>query len=351
MRFLLLLVFLTRAELVIVNGNEIENRLILTNGRNPCEGVVKIYHGNQWGFVGDKFWNSSTEAVVCRSIRCGEPVRGPTETTDIPEGGLIWLNELKCGGNESQLWGCEHPGWNISVYLKNTVRKVKCSNTVQIKLDGSKCAGAVRYSNNGTSPSGYICDENWGEKEASFLCEKLGCGKSKEIPKQQWMVWKEFEKSEKMRIKCLGISENEEDLWQCVFKESSTCQNPASVICQEHERLQLTNDPSNACSGRLETEKGGKWQNADNLKNTSDQWCQQMHCGTKVSHSEDSGGIQLKCSEQVKVVLMDNNKRSDCYGEVHIEVNNHVFCVRLHLGQEGGGPGLQGAELRQFDRC
>ncbi|XP_067384291.1 scavenger receptor cysteine-rich type 1 protein M130 [Channa argus] len=336
MRFLLLLVFITHAELVIANDKDI---LILKNGSNPCEGYIQIYHDNKWGYVGDKFWNMSTEKVVCRSIHCGEPLPGSKEDAMRTIDSTVWLNELKCNGNESQLWNCEHPGWNISYYPKDTVKKIKCSYTIKLSLDGFQCAGAVQYSTNPTEPPGYICTENWRAREANHLCEQLKCGKSKEIPQDEWMTGNKFKTSAKMSFNCSNIENVEKNLWQCVTKVESpqlSCKTPASVICEGHERLQLRQNASNVCSGQLEIEEESKWRPAKDIKTSPDAWCQQMHCGTKLSHTNNTDGIQLKCSDQVKVVLKDNNNNA-CYGTVHIELNNstHPVCASSWVGKDG----------------
>ncbi|TDH11093.1 hypothetical protein EPR50_G00080470, partial [Perca flavescens] len=102
---------------------------------------------------------------------------------------------------------------------------------------------------------------------------------------------------------------------------------PASVICTGHDKLRLKGNPSNVCSGRLEKEENGKWNPVKTNNSYPDVWCRQMHCGTKVSHSEDDNGTQLTCSDNVKVLLKDGNKPSNCYGEVHIQVNDKSRAV------------------------
>lgn len=191
------------------------NKLILRTGDSPCEGHLYVYHKDEWRYVGDKNWKSSTEKVVCRSTHCGEPVS--SEEVLRPLGTKVWLNDLSCKGNESHLWDCENPGWGKSHFRKDTMRWIKCSskawlfslwniytllryspNTnfhdddfkygeiltyapppldkIKISLDESKCAGAVRYSTDGENYSGYICADNWGKTYGSALhLQKENC--------------------------------------------------------------------------------------------------------------------------------------------------------------------------------
>lgn len=115
----LLLTWLT-AHLLAGDGN----KLILRNGNRPCEGHLQVYHRGKWGYVGDKYWNRSTEEVACRSTSCGEPV---LSTDILRDSGKVWLNELKCNGDESQLWDCNHPGFGKSDFRKDAVKKIQCS--------------------------------------------------------------------------------------------------------------------------------------------------------------------------------------------------------------------------------
>nr|XP_020473604.1 scavenger receptor cysteine-rich type 1 protein M160-like [Monopterus albus] len=355
MMWLLLFICVAHTELLMSQAKG-ENWLILKGENNPCEGHVEAYHNRTWGYVGDKGWNRTTEEVVCRSIHCGTPVS--TEDTQRDMSRQVWLNELACKGTESQLWDCQYPGWGISYYRKDTVKKISCSNQIKISLDGFRCEGAVQYSIDGKTPSGYFCSEDWGKKEADILCESLECGKSREIHLHKWRVWKGFQNSKKMMIKCdPDIIKDINNLWQCATQQSTACQYPASVICTNHKRLQLKGNASNVCSGRLEEENDGKWSpmikpevakpdiwcqqmhcginisystGSSNGKwspmikpnnATPDIWCQQMHCGNNISYRTGSSSTQLTCTDNVNVVLMDNGKPSKCYGAVYIKVN------------------------------
>ncbi|XP_041802231.1 antigen WC1.1 [Chelmon rostratus] len=325
MMWFLLLLCTARIEPVFSQGSG--NRLILEGGGNPCRGHVKIYHDGAWGYVGDKYWDSNLEKVVCKSIHCGKPVL--TMTCLRRPGTTVWLNELRCNGNENHLWDCDHPGWNVSSYPSDTLKHIECSNEIKISLDGFRCAGAVQYSIVGQNHSGYFCDNNWGQMEADFLCKTLGCGTTA-IPQRDWVVWKGSKSSKNMMIHCTDIK-NLDNLWQCVTQESESCSNPASVICTDYERLQLTGKGGNVCEGQLQKETNGKWTSVKTIKETQvsrDEMCQQMYCGSSENHSQDDSDTQLNCTDNVTVDLMDGTKTNSCYGEVHVTVNNvsHRVC-------------------------
>ncbi|XP_029013231.1 scavenger receptor cysteine-rich type 1 protein M130 isoform X2 [Betta splendens] len=324
MWFLVLLVCITGSGQVVQG----KNWVVLKNSDNPsdpCEGHVQIYHNMTWGYAGDSGWNDLTEEVVCRSTRCGKPLEQPPEHIQMPPGSKVWLNEMKCTGKEQHLWECSLPGWGISKYPKQTVRKIKCSDRIGIALDGFRCAGAVQYSINKTL--GYFCSEKWGQAEANRVCKSLGCGKSKGNSQPDWLAWKGFQSAKKATIDCSSIEKDIDHLWQCVTETSTTCKKPALVECEGHEKLQLSGDTSNACSGMLEIEANGKWER-NGIKTSPDVWCQQMNCGIKRNHTQKSNGTEVNCSDKVKVQLVDDSsKPSNCYGRVSILLNGSDFSV------------------------
>ncbi|XP_037540471.1 scavenger receptor cysteine-rich type 1 protein M130 [Nematolebias whitei] len=299
-------------------------RVVLQNRTNPCEGPVEVYYNSERGYVGDKYWDARTEEVACRSTHCGVPVQNSTSNVRRSMKRKVWLNELQCAGTEQNLWDC--PGWpapGVSFYQKATVKKIKCSNNVSISLKQHRCEGAVQFSMN--DETGYICKENFGENDARHLCERLGCGEFEKMLTAEWMTELDFQHSRKMMLNCSGIAEVTH-LWQCVRPPVSVaCQRPASVSCEGHRKLQLKGNSSNVCSGQLEQFKNGQW---ETLKENThpDKWCKQMHCGDP--HDLRQTKENLTCSDNVRVVLMNNNQETKCYGEVYVNVNgtNTAVC-------------------------
>ncbi|KAJ4934408.1 hypothetical protein JOQ06_007203 [Pogonophryne albipinna] len=314
-----------------------ENRLILIDGSNPCEGIIQIYHDNKLGYIGDKHWSDKTEDVVCKSTQCGKG-NGSTREPAMRPLDPVWLNEVKCKGDESHLGECKHPGFAISQFDTGTLRRIQCSNKINISLDGYACAGAVKYSTDaGETYSGYFCKDNgWGldkNKDApNILCKSLKCGTAKEIPKKPWITLKQ---SEKMWADCSGIK-GLTNLWQCATATGgSACLNPATVICSDHEILQLSGDASNVCSGLLQQRDGEAWTPVRDIKRSTE-WCERMHCGTSAHSSLAADGLQLNCTDNVRVVLMDKGEPSHCYGEVYIQRNNYSqpVCASLWSDKE-----------------
>ncbi|XP_078535779.1 scavenger receptor cysteine-rich domain-containing group B protein [Lissotriton helveticus] len=90
-----------------------DGSLRLTNGSHRCEGRVELFFLLQWGTVCDDAWDLMDVRVVCRLIGCGAAVAARAEAHYGQGSGYIFLDNLKCRGNESSLLQCSHIRWNV----------------------------------------------------------------------------------------------------------------------------------------------------------------------------------------------------------------------------------------------
>ncbi|KAL6460152.1 hypothetical protein MHYP_G00319110 [Metynnis hypsauchen] len=82
--------------------------LKLRGGGGICSGRLEVYHNAEWGSVCDDLWDIMDAQVVCRQLGCG-PVLSADGSAVFGAGeGPIWLNRVKCRGNEIHLWDCPH---------------------------------------------------------------------------------------------------------------------------------------------------------------------------------------------------------------------------------------------------
>ncbi|CAB4018031.1 deleted in malignant brain tumors 1 -like, partial [Paramuricea clavata] len=75
-------------------------------------GRVEVFYNGQWGTICDDYWDINDAMVVCRQI-FGLPyaVRA-LYGYHVPDGtGQIWLDNVRCTGNEKSLINCSHSGW------------------------------------------------------------------------------------------------------------------------------------------------------------------------------------------------------------------------------------------------
>lgn len=98
----------------------------LVNGSHRCEGRVEIFFLLQWGTVCDDAWDMKAAKVVCRSLGCGAPFKAWGEAWYGQGTGIIFLDNVKCHGNESSLLQCSYIRWNVHNCDHSEDAGVKC---------------------------------------------------------------------------------------------------------------------------------------------------------------------------------------------------------------------------------
>ncbi|XP_011067081.1 PREDICTED: uncharacterized protein LOC105153749 isoform X4 [Acromyrmex echinatior] len=101
--------------------------LRLANGSNSLQGRVEVRHHGVWGTVCDDDFTNATAVVICRSLGYGGIAIAKKNGFFGPGQGPIWLDEVFCHGNESQLYRCEHNHWGQHNCDHNEDAGVICS--------------------------------------------------------------------------------------------------------------------------------------------------------------------------------------------------------------------------------
>ena len=85
-------------------------------GSLPSEGRLEVYINGHWGTVCGDYWSYNNTRVACRQLGYTGVKTSFTPGPFSPSGlnsQRIWLNNVRCTGNESQLIYCSHNGYGI----------------------------------------------------------------------------------------------------------------------------------------------------------------------------------------------------------------------------------------------
>eukprot|EP00079_Xenopus_tropicalis_P038158 XP_017951929.1 PREDICTED: antigen WC1.1-like [Xenopus tropicalis] len=280
-------------------------RVRLLDSRGRCAGRVELYHHGEWGTVCDDSWDVEDANVVCRQLRCGHAI----STTNAFHGsgtGKIWMDDLKCLGNETSLWDCPSSPWGQHNCQHKEDVGVICSESTDLRLVGGthECEGRVEVYYNGSWTS--VCDNAMGENTVSIICKQLNCGVSGSFAS----LYEYGEAGGPFLLDNIKCRKNDITLWQCPSKpwtrdicskgeaanikcsghkpykavtEADSC--PTLHNCTDSDRVRLIGGQNN-CSGRVEVFFQGAWGTV-----CDDSWdrkdaevvCAQLGCGSAIN--------------------------------------------------------------------
>lgn len=90
-------------------------------------GRVEVFYQGEWGTICDDNWDLNDAQVVCRQLGYQNAIRS-LQGQYVPSGsGRIWLDEVKCAGNERRISSCKHHGWGSHDCRHHEDAGVKCS--------------------------------------------------------------------------------------------------------------------------------------------------------------------------------------------------------------------------------
>ena len=86
----------------------------LVDGDGSYRGRLEIRHtgegGPEWRTVCNNNFNNAAASVVCRQLGYTGAYRVQSFKSG-PAGGVIWLENVQCNGNEASIMDCKHDGW------------------------------------------------------------------------------------------------------------------------------------------------------------------------------------------------------------------------------------------------
>lgn len=157
----------------------------LVDGPSELSGRVEVYRDGVWGTVCDDDFDYKEAAVICRSLGYSGGIS--YKEAKFGRGtGPIWLDDLKCQGEESSLGDCRFNGWNNSNCGHEEDASVGCEPAPTTVATTTSSVDAMIRLADGPGPWegrvevyhdnewGTVCDDEFGNNEAKIVCRMLG---------------------------------------------------------------------------------------------------------------------------------------------------------------------------------
>ncbi|XP_078488291.1 lysyl oxidase homolog 3A [Ciona intestinalis] len=160
-------------------------------GSAEGEGRLEVMRSGRWGTVCHRGWNLWAANVACRELGFGTAKREIINSYFGAGHGPIWLTDLNCRGNETQLSDCQHGYISTSAEGYEDSELTECNHehdagvacyvpqfnaNQRIRLVGGRNPMEGRVEVKIRKRWGAVCSNDWTIKEAMVVCRQLGLG-------------------------------------------------------------------------------------------------------------------------------------------------------------------------------
>ncbi|XP_057700240.1 neurotrypsin [Corythoichthys intestinalis] len=148
----------------------------LVGGHSMSEGTVEVFHAGQWGSICDDQWDDSDAEVVCRQLGLSGVARAWGQAHYGKSSGRVWLDEVRCTGNELTVEQCSKSAWGEHNCLHSEDAGVSCSplKDGSVRLVGGTGGYEGRLEVFYHGQWGTVCDDGWTDSNTQVVCRQLG---------------------------------------------------------------------------------------------------------------------------------------------------------------------------------
>ena len=112
-------------ELRIVDGTNVTDNV--TGDITGVRGRLEVFYNEEWGTVCDDSWDMKDATVVCRQLGYSVAIRKSSNAEFGRGSGPIWLDDVRCTGEEESILECPHAGWGQENCHHGEDAGVECS--------------------------------------------------------------------------------------------------------------------------------------------------------------------------------------------------------------------------------